>query len=76
MGSGADSIEREEEVSHPAHYNQFHGAECIDIVEHMNFNLGNAMKYLWRAGYKDSYETDLKKAIFYIDREIERSMDR
>lgn len=62
-------------VDHPAHYNQHpSGVECIDVVEHMTFNTGNAVKYLWRAGLKDSAPEveDLKKARWYIDREIQR----
>lgn len=60
-------------VNHPRHYCS-HPAdiECITIVEHFNFNIGNAMKYLWREGLKGSSEEDLKKAIWYIEREIER----
>jgi hypothetical protein len=52
--------------------------ECIDIVEHFNFNLGNAIKYIWRAGLKGEAIEDLRKAIWYIDREIQRieSSDR
>ena len=62
------------EVDHPAHYNSHpSGVECIEITEHMNFNLGNAMKYLWRAGLKsDDLITDLAKANWYIEREIAR----
>lgn len=60
-------------VNHPKHYNSHpSGIECIDIVEHMSFNVGNAIKYLWRAGQKESALTDLKKAAWYINREIER----
>lgn len=62
-------------VDHPVHYNVHpSGVECIDIVEHMGFNLGSAVKYLWRAGIKDSEPTlkDLEKARWYIDREISR----
>ena len=46
--------------------------ECIRITEHMNFCLGNAVKYLFRAGVKDATKVveDLRKAIWYIDREI------
>lgn len=61
-------------VDHPKHYTVHpSGVECIQITEHMNFCLGNAIKYLWRAG--DKHETpleDLKKARWYIDREIKR----
>lgn len=62
-------------VSHPRHYTSHpSGVECIDIVEYMNFCRGNAMKYLWRAGLKDDSDTltDLKKARWYLDREIAR----
>ena len=61
-------------VNKPAHYRQHpSGVECIQITEHMNFNLGNAVKYVWRAGLKSpSAIEDLKKASWYINREIER----
>ena len=61
-------------VNHPKHYNSHPaGIECIDVVEHLSFNVGNAIKYLWRAGLKskDPIE-DLRKAIWYINREIDR----
>lgn len=62
-----------EAVNHPAHYNAHpSGVECIDVVEHFNFNVGNAVKYLWRAGLKGDVQEDLKKAAWYIDREIQR----
>lgn len=62
-----------EKVNHPAHYNAHpSGVECIDIVEHMSFNVGNAMKYLWRADEKGAPVEDLKKAVWYIQREIEK----
>lgn len=66
--------DRSETVNHPAHYNGHpSGVECVDIVEHYGFNVGNAIKYLWRAGLKskDPIE-DLKKAAWYVNREIER----
>lgn len=60
-------------VNHPGHYNNNRsGVECIDVVEHMGFNLGNAMKYIWRAGSKGDTVEDLKKSIWYLQREIER----
>jgi hypothetical protein len=62
-------------VNHPDHYKAHpSGIEAIQVTEHMNFCKGNAMKYLWRAGLKDSANeiTDLKKAIWYIEREILR----
>ena len=60
-------------VNHPPHYNQHpSGVECITVTEHMNFCRGNAMKYLWRAGEKGQELEDLRKARWYIDREISR----
>lgn len=60
-------------VDHPAHYNQHpSGVECITITEHMGFNLGNAFKYIWRADLKGSSIEDLKKAAWYVQREIEK----
>lgn len=60
-------------VEHPNHYNSHpSGVECIEIIEHMNFCRGAAMKYLWRAGLKDDAVEDLRKAIWYINREIQR----
>lgn len=58
-------------VNHPPHYGKIPGVECIDVVEHMSFNVGNAIKYLWRAEYKDNFGEDMKKAIWYINREID-----
>ena len=58
-------------VNHPSHYKSHpSGVECIDITEHMGFNLGNALKYLWRADLKDNAVQDLEKAAWYINREI------
>lgn len=60
-------------IDHPDHYNLHPcGVECIDVVEHMSFNLGNAVKYIWRAWHKDSVVENLMKAEWYIKREIER----
>jgi len=59
-------------VNHPSHYNQILGIECIDVVENFNFNVGNAIKYLWRAGLKHSAIEDLEKAAWYCQREISR----
>ena len=60
-------------VNKPPHYTAHpSGVECIQITEHMNFCLGNATKYIWRAGLKQNEVEDLKKAVWYINREIER----
>ena len=67
------NLEKKELVNHPDHYNKHpSGVECIDIVEHMSFNCGNAVKYIWRADFKGKQIEDLKKAEWYIKREIER----
>ena len=62
-------------IHHPVHYNLHpSGVECLTVVRHMNFNLGNAIKYIWRCGLKDNTTDieDLKKAVFYLQDEIER----
>lgn len=63
----------EDNINHPKHYTTHpSGVECIAVVEHMNFCVGNAIKYLWRAGLKGDAIEDLKKARWYVDREIQR----
>ncbi|MGC9439289.1 DUF3310 domain-containing protein [Streptomyces sp. WG5] len=64
-------------VNHPSHYADgwSNGAEVIDITEHLNFNRGNAVKYLARAGKKGGPEKeleDLQKALWYVTREVLR----
>lgn len=62
-------------VNHPKHYTSDpSGVECIQITRHRNFNIGNAIKYLWRNGLKDSDAQiqDLEKAVWYINDEIKR----
>ena len=64
-------------MNHPPHYGQHPtGIECIEIVEHFGFNLGNAIKYLWRAGLKEGADEiqDLEKAEWYVRREINRRL--
>lgn len=64
-----------DQVNHPAHYTSHpSGIEALQVTRHMNFNLGNAMKYIWRAGIKneEKHIEDLEKAIFYIQDEIKR----
>lgn len=68
----------EERVNHPSYYQDPSGIECIDVVRHRDFNIGNAIKYLWRAGLKKEQGIDdikkeiedLKKAVFYINDKI------
>ena len=64
----------EDLVNHPKHYSSHpSGIECIQITRHMNFNLGNAFKYIWRAGLKTGdAEQDLEKSMWYIQDEIRR----
>lgn len=65
-------------INHPAHYTSSPAAcpscgrriECIDVTEHMSFTIGNAVKYLWRAGLKGDALTDLRKALWYVERAI------
>ncbi|NKW33724.1 DUF3310 domain-containing protein [Rhodococcus hoagii] len=60
-------------VNHPGHYTSHpSGVECIQITEHMSFCLGNAIKYIWRADLKGNAIEDLRKARWYVDREIAR----
>jgi hypothetical protein len=69
----------DDNVNHPLHYNSSKAEcpgcerriECIDITRHMNFNIGNAFKYLWRFEHKGGNE-DLKKALWYITNELEK----
>ena len=74
-----DKEQKTDNVNHPKHYtNDPSGVECIQIARHRCFNIGNAIKYLWRAGRKDDARLtkkektieDLQKAIFYIQDEI------
>ena len=62
-----------EMVNHPSHYNMGK-YEAIDVIEdwQLNFNLGNTVKYISRAGHKDDIVQDLKKALWYLEREIKR----
>lgn len=64
----------EDRVTHPSHYTSHpSGIECIEVTQDLNFCLGNAIKYIWRAGLKsDNVVEDLSKAIWYLEREISR----
>ena len=60
-------------VNHPDHYTSVvPGIECIEVTQHFNFNLGNAIKYIWRSGSKGKQVEDLRKSAWYLQREIER----
>ncbi len=63
----------QDNINHPQHYTSHpSGVECIDIIEHYPFNIGNAIKYLWRAGRKGDAIEDLEKAKWMVEREIQR----
>lgn len=59
-------------VEHPDHYTWLPGVECIAVVAHFPFNLGAAIKYIWRAGRKGDALEDLRKARQCLDFEIAR----
>lgn len=63
----------EDAVNSPKHYTSHpSGVECIQVAEHFGFNLGNVIKYIWRAEEKGAPLQDLKKARWYLDREIKK----
>jgi len=67
----------EDVVNHPSHYTSHpSGVECIQITEHMGFNLGNALKYIWRADLKSDAVEDMEKSIFYLKREIDKRREK
>ena len=75
------SKNKNDQINHPKHYTSDpSGIECIDITRHRNFNIGNAIKSLWRAGLKedkdrkliDKQVEDLNKAVWYLVDEIHR----
>ena len=71
------TTESNDPVNHPKHYTSHpSGIECIEVAEHYGFSIGNAIKYLWRAGLKNDAIEDLKKARWYIDREIKKRLDK
>jgi len=68
-----ENTDENDVVNNPKHYNSHpSGIECIEVVRWFSFNIGNAIKYLWRAGLKGDAIEDLQKAKWYIDDEIER----
>lgn len=70
---GARSEDVAEDAINPSHYRKHpSGIECIEVTRHMNFNVGNAIKYLWRYMDKGDPVENLKKAQWYIDDEIRR----
>lgn len=75
LGTPCEENPPADNVKHPAHYT-FGKIEVIDFIEqqHLGFHLGNSVKYISRAGRKDPAKTieDLKKAAWYLNRQIER----
>jgi hypothetical protein len=70
-----EAVSGHDPVNHPKHYTAHKsGIECIQVTEHMGFCLGNAVKYIWRADLKNDAIEDLRKARWYIEREIERRL--
>lgn len=64
-------------VNHPPHYTKHpSGVECITITRHMTFNLGNVIKYVWRADLKGDDVQDLQKALFYLQDELSLRLAR
>jgi len=73
----ADDEPSPDAVNHPKHYNAHpSGIECLDVVRHMGFNLGNVVKYIWRADLKANAIEDLEKAAFYLQDEIKLRKER
>lgn len=72
--SGARS--NKADAINPKHYREApanrSGVECIDVVEHLSFNVGAAIKYCWRAGLKGDPVEDIRKAVWFLNREIQR----
>ena len=64
-----------DQINHPPHYQHPSGIECIDITEHLNFCLGNAIKYIWRCDSNGQPIQDLRKAVAYLEREIARRIN-
>ena len=63
-------------VNHPEHYtSNLSKIECIEVAKHMNFCMGNAIKYIWRADSKGKAVEDLRKAVWYLECEIDRRLN-
>ena len=73
-GYDDDSDDYLDKVNHPPHYTHL-PVEAIEITEHFNFCMGNALKYIIRADHKGKPIEDLRKAVWYLNREIERRLD-
>lgn len=67
---GSCAYQGQDNINRPVHYRHL-PVECIQVTEHMNFCLGNVIKYVYRCNLKGGVE-DLRKARWYLDREIAR----
>jgi len=81
VGDPHYKMQAQDNVNHPPHYNNSPAKcecgrriECIDITRHHSFNVGNAIKYLWRCDHKGASIEDLRKAIWYIQDEIKERL--
>lgn len=73
MAKAKRILRKHDPVNRPHHYTGHpSGVECITVTECFNFCRGNAIKYVWRAGEKGSEIEDLRKAAWYLNREIAR----
>lgn len=65
---------KRERINHPEHYGGDTTYETIKVIEawRLDFHLGNAVKYISRAGRKGSQTEDLRKALWYLQRKIDR----
>ena len=64
---------KNDNIEHPKHYTSHpSGISSIEVCKHMGFNLGNAIKYIWRADLKNDAIEDLKKAVWYLQDEIKK----
>nr|DAQ76510.1 MAG TPA: nucelotide kinase [Caudoviricetes sp.] len=71
-------LERDKSVDSPVHYTSYNQVEIIEITRWLPFDLGNAVKYIARAGLKDpeKEDQDLLKALWYVDDHIEKVESR
>jgi hypothetical protein len=69
----AAQLTQDDPVNHPSHY-KTGGIETIDFIEakNLNYNMGNAVKYISRAEHKGNKKQDLEKAVWYLNREISK----
>lgn len=69
---GKDGGQASKDPINPSHYQTDFGVQCIDIAQHLSYNMGNAFKYAWRAGQKDDFEQDIRKCLWYVQKAREQ----